>query len=261
LGDKEKVKIEVVNISKTFIGEYGQRVEALSNVSFKVYEGEFLTVVGPSGCGKTTLLRIIAGLEKPDEGYVKIDGKIVDGPVPGLGYIPQEFSLFPWRTVAGNIEFGLEVNGVPKIERVKVVKKLISLVGLEGFENSFPKELSGGMKQKVAIARALAIDPIVLLLDEPFANLDAQTRSYMQRELVRIWYKHRKTVIFVTHHLEEAIYLADRIILLSSRPGKVKMELKIDLPRPRVVTSPEFVEIRAWLLKEMEKNFIKTLNV
>lgn len=259
--DKEKVKIEVSNVSKTFIGEYGQRIEALRNVSFKVYEGEFLTVVGPSGCGKTTLLRVIAGLEKPDEGYVKIDGKIVDGPASGLGYIPQEFSLFPWRTVVGNIEFGLEVNGVPKAERKRIVKRLIGLVGLEGFEKSFPKELSGGMKQKVAIARALAIDPIVLLLDEPFANLDAQTRSYMQREFLRIWHEHRKTVIFVTHHIEEAVYLADRIILLSSRPGRVKMELKINLPRPRIVTSPEFVNVRAKLLKELEEDFIKTFNM
>ncbi len=255
------VKIEVVNVSKTFTGEYGQKVEALRDVSFKVYEGEFLTVVGPSGCGKTTLLRIIAGLEKPDKGYVKIDGKKVESPVNGLGYIPQDFSLFPWRTVIGNIEFGLEVNGVSRDERKKIVKELIGLVGLEGFENSFPKELSGGMKQKVAIARALAIDPIVLLLDEPFANLDAQTRSYMQRELERIWHEHKKTVIFVTHHIEEAIYLADRIILLSSRPGKVKMELKIDLPRPRIITSPEFVSIRAKLLKEMEEEFVKTFNV
>jgi len=230
-------KIIIENVSKTFSGE--REIVALSDVSFSVKENEFLCVLGPSGCGKTTLLNIIAGLEKLTSGRILVDGKEVKGPGADRGVIFQAYALFPWKTVLQNIEFGPKLRGVPKKQRRELAVKYIKSMGLAGFEHAYPKELSGGMKQRVAIARVYINDPAVLLMDEPFANLDAQTRSIMQEELIQIWKQFRKTVFFVTHNIEEAAYLADRIVILTARPGKVKEIVDVNSVLPSDRYSPE----------------------
>jgi NitT/TauT family transport system ATP-binding protein len=213
-----------------------------------VKKGEFLVLVGPSGCGKSTLLDILAGLAHPTSGAVYIDGKQVTGPALDRGIVMQGYALFPWRTVRQNIEFGLEINKTPKGERKAISDRFITLVGLDGFADRFPHELSGGMKQRVAIARALAYDPEVLLMDEPFAAVDAQTRENLQDELLRIWEATGKTIIFVTHSIEEAAFLGDRVAVLTANPGTLREIVKIDLPRPRhnsdIRSSAEFGWIR-----------------
>ncbi|MCU4717055.1 ABC transporter ATP-binding protein [Halobacteria archaeon HArc-curdl5-1] len=208
-------------------------VEALREISFDVDPGEFVTIVGPSGCGKTTLFRIIAGLQTPTDGEVRLDGEPIDGPGPELGIVFQEYHLFPWRTVAGNVGFGLEQNGTPAPERRERVQDLLELVGLEGFADSYPKDLSGGMKQRVALARALAPDPDLLLMDEPFGAVDAQTKTMLQEELLDIWDATGKTVLFVTHDIEEAVKLGDRVVVMDREPGRVQEILDVDLGRPR----------------------------
>ena len=243
-----KVKIRVENVTKVFTNDAVQ-VKALDNVTFDVYENEFLCIVGPSGCGKSTLLQIIAGLEPPTSGRVLVDGKEVTGPGPDRCLIFQENTLFPWRTLLQNVEYGLEIAGVDSGRRREIALKYIELVGLSGFENSYPHQLSGGMKKRGEIARALAIDPEVLLMDEPFGSLDAQTRKVMQGELLRIWEKDKKTVVFVTHSVIEAVFLADRIIVMSSRPGKVKGIINVDLPRPRDYKDSKFLKVREEVLK------------
>jgi len=255
-------KIYLENVSKVFPGE--REIEALSNVSFSVKENEFLCVLGPSGCGKTTLLNIIAGLETATSGKILVDGKEVSKPGADRGVIFQSYALFPWKTVLGNIEFGPKLRGVSKKERRELAMKYIKSMGLSGFENAYPKELSGGMKQRVAIARVYINDPTVMLMDEPFANLDAQTRSIMQEELIDIWRKFRKTVFFVTHNIEEAVYLADRIVIMTCRPGKVKeiVDVKSLLPSNRYSTegklSAEFIGLarKVW---DSIKEEIKTI--
>ena len=237
-------KVVIRNLTKVFEGDHGT-VVALDNVSTSVREGEFLCLLGPSGCGKTTLLRIVAGLTAPTEGEVLIGGQAVRGPGPDRAVVFQTYALFPWKTVRENIEFGLHARGVKEPERLNVSTKLIEVMGLGGFENAYPHALSGGMQQRVAIARALAVDPEVLLMDEPFGALDAQTRFAMQRELLRIWEIYRKTVLFVTHSIDEALYLGDRVLIISPRPGRVIEELAIKTPRPRSITSPEFMELKA----------------
>ncbi|OPY70407.1 MAG: Aliphatic sulfonates import ATP-binding protein SsuB [Syntrophorhabdaceae bacterium PtaU1.Bin034] len=221
---------------------------ALQNVSLEVKEGEFLALVGPSGCGKSTLLDILAGLGKPSSGSVYIDGRQVTGPALDRGVVLQGYALFPWRTTRQNVEFGLQIKKVPKAERKKISTHFINLVGLQGFEDRFPHELSGGMKQRVAIARALAYDPEVLLMDEPFAAVDAQTRETLQDELLRIWEETGKTIIFVTHSIEEAVFLADRVAVMTVNPGTVREIVPIDLPRPRqnsgIRSSPGFGWVR-----------------
>ena len=238
--------IEARNLRKTYESRDGN-VVALQDVSLQVNDSEFVSILGPRGCGKSTLLRIIDGLTPADSGEVLMDGKRVERPTQERGFVFQSFNLFPWRTVRGNIEFGIEIKGMPKAERRRTSERLIGLVGLQGFESKYPHELSGGMQQRVGIARALAIDPAVLLMDEPFGALDAQTREDMQDELLRIWAAARKTVLFVTHGIEEAIYLSDRVVIMTPRPGRILAELNVPFARPRSElhrTLPEFAALR-----------------
>ena len=224
--------VEVDHLSKVFVrGE--RRVTALHDLSLRVDVGEFVTVVGPSGCGKSTFLHILGGFIPPTEGSMRIAGREVTGPGPDRGVMFQELALFPWRTVLGNVTWGLEAQGRPKAERVAIAERHLDLVGLLAFKDAYPAELSGGMKQRVALARVLTFDPAVLLMDEPFGALDAQTRELMQEELQRIWVKTGKTVLFVTHDVEEAVYLGDRVVVFSARPGHIKAEVPVRLPRPR----------------------------
>ena len=247
-----KIKVEVNNISKSFSkSDDGTPLPVIEDVSFKVNDGEFLCIVGSSGCGKTTILRIIAGLQQADSGEVLLDGKKVESTSSKRGMVFQEFALFPWRTVEKNVEFGLEYKGLPPEERKELSKKFISMVGLSGYENSYPHQLSGGMKQRVAIARALVNDPDVLLMDEPFGALDAQTRNILQDELLRIWTETKKTIIFITHNVDEAVYLGDRVLVLTKRPAKIKKEFKINLSRRRKRTNLEFVMLRKDILEEL----------
>ncbi|HEX59454.1 MAG TPA: ABC transporter ATP-binding protein [Methanomicrobia archaeon] len=255
----DKIKIE--NLRKVFEVRGGGNVVALNDVSFSVREGEFVCIVGPSGCGKTTLLKIIAGLERPTSGVVTLDGKPVSGPGRDRCMVFQEYALFPWRTVLKNITFGLENLGIPKEERLKIAKRYIELVGLQGFEDRYPHELSGGMKQRVGIARALAIEPEVLLMDEPFGSLDAQTRNMLQKELLEIWEKTQKTILFVTHSVDEAVFLADKIVVLSARPAVVKEILEVDLSRMRDRTSQEFNEVRSKVLRILQEEAQKAMEM
>jgi NitT/TauT family transport system ATP-binding protein len=223
--------LEAVDVSYTYPGPTPTR--ALEDLSLEVQENEFLAVLGPVGCGKTTLLRIFAGFLRPTTGSVRCGGSAIDGPGPQRGYVLQEEAIFPWMTVRENIEFGLRAKGIPPEEREKVSGELIGLIGLAAFADAYPKELSAGMSKMVEVARVLATDPAILLLDEPFGALDAQTRARMQDALARLWEQRRKTVLFVTHDAEEALYLADRIVVLSPRPGRVQAQFAVDLPRPR----------------------------
>ncbi len=236
-------RIKITGIHKTFQLKPGQfvnvdgvesdSVTVLDGVDLTIRKGEFITLVGPSGSGKSVLLDIIGGLTLASSGTVEIDGKIITKPDPKTGYVFQQYALFPWRTALANIEYALEVRGVGRRERTDKARYFLSLFGLSGFEDRFPNQLSGGMQQRVAIARALAADPEVLLMDEPFAALDAQTRELLQAELLRIWEKINTTVVFVTHSIDEAIFLADRIVVMTARPGRVKEIIDVDLPRPR----------------------------
>ena len=223
----------------------GQSIEVLEDVSLAVRPGEFVTIVGPSGCGKTTLLRIFAGLIPLSDGYVLHDGKPINGPSPSIGFVFQSDNLMPWRTVWDNIGLGPELRGERKRTYAPRIERLLDLVGLSGFERYYPHQLSGGMRQRINLARALAIEPDVLLMDEPFAALDAQTREIMQDELLHIWRGTGNTVIFITHQIDEALFLADRLVILAARPGRVQEVLEVDIPRPRsleVKRSARFVE-------------------
>lgn len=251
----DKIKAECVK--KKFKLKEGQRVnnngmlsneiEVLNGIDLSIRKGEFITLVGPSGCGKSVLLDIIGGLTNLTGGKVYHDEKSIEGPNAKTGYVFQQYALFPWRNALSNIEFGLETKNVPKEERTKIATKLLSQFGLSGFGDRFPYQLSGGMQQRVAIARALATNPDVLLMDEPYAALDAQTREILQDELLRIWEETHTTVIFVTHSIDEAVYLADRVAVFTARPGVIKQVINIDLPRPRngnIRSSPEFADNR-----------------
>ncbi|KYK35644.1 MAG: ABC transporter ATP-binding protein [Theionarchaea archaeon] len=243
--------ITLENVTKS-IGD----LKILENVSFSVDKGEFLCMVGPSGCGKTTLLKCIAGL-RSYEGEIFIEGIKSEGIDKKIGLVFQEFSLFPFRTVKGNMEFGLEIQKRPRKERKETVEALIDLVQLHGFETAYPWELSGGMQKKVGIARALATDPEILLMDEPFVSLDAQTRNMLQKELLRIWQKTQKTIVFVTHNVDEAVFLADQVMVLTKRPATIKKEFSVDLKRERDRTSSEFVSVRKEILKELEAEYAR----
>jgi len=216
-----KNSLQIKNLGMIYQSQAGA-VTALDNLSFEVKESEFIVAVGPSGCGKSTMLKVVAGLQAPTSGDVFLDNQKILGPSPDKAMVFQNFSLFPWKTVWQNIEFGPRINGVNKQKRTKQVEYYLKVTGLEGFENNYPRQLSGGMQQRVAIARALVMQPRILLLDEPFGALDAMNRTIMQEELVRIWSEHRPAVLFITHSVEEAIYLADRVIIFTRRPGKIK---------------------------------------
>jgi ABC-type nitrate/sulfonate/bicarbonate transport system ATPase subunit len=235
-------QIELRTVGYVYEGTEG-RVEALRDVSFAVGAAEFLCVVGQSGCGKTTMLNIVAGFLTPTRGEILIGGQAITGQGFDRGVVFQDFAqLFPWRTARRNVEFGLEMKGLPRAQRAEVAMNFLRLVGLEKFAGAYPHELSGGMQQRVAIARALAYNPTVLLMDEPFAALDALTRDEMQRFLVDVWRETKKTVVYVTHNVAEAVYLADRIVVLTPHPGTVKADVEVTLPRPRDPLSVEFVE-------------------
>jgi NitT/TauT family transport system ATP-binding protein len=246
--------IEVRNVSKRFISR-GDVVTALKNISLNIPKEKFVCVIGPSGCGKTTLLNIIAGLEQSSEGEVLVKNKVVSSPGLDRAVVFQEHTLFPWKTTEQNIEFGLISKNLPKNERKEIVKRFINLTRLSGFETKYPRELSGGMKQRVAIARALAVDPDILLLDEPFGSLDAQTRFILQEELLRIWNETKKTILFVTHSIEEATYLADTVVVITATPGKVKENIDILRRRPRSLKDQvEYIEfLKKSIREEVEK--------
>ena len=232
--------VQVSGVSKRYASEQGS-VRALADVTFGVDPGEFVCIVGPSGCGKTTLFRILAGLEPATRGQVTLNDSVVTEPTPNMGIVFQEYHLFPWRTVRGNIAFGLEkAVGLDGTDRDQRVQQLIDLVGLAGFEDSYPKSLSGGMKQRVALARALAIDPALLLMDEPFGAVDAQTRERLQDELLEIWQETGKTILFVTHDVEEAVTLADRVVVMGRDPGQLREIVPVDIDRPRSRTDAAF---------------------
>lgn len=239
------VAVSCKGIKKTFVNEdTGVSKEVVKSFDLTVQENEFVVLFGPGECGKTTILNMIAGLERPSEGTVTVNGKEIAAPGPDVGVVYQTISLFPWMTVMGNVEYGPKMRGVPKKERQERAQRYIDLVGLKGFEKHYPVKISGGMKQRVGIARAYCNEPYLLVMDEPFGALDAQTRYLMQAEVERIWKSEKKTVLFVTNNIEEALYLADRIIVLRNCPTEIKAEYKIDLPRPRNYTDPEFLRLR-----------------
>ena len=248
-------RLSIQNVSKVFPGNKGGTpTTALQPTSLEVEDNDFITVLGPSGCGKSTLLRLVAGLETPTSGEILLDGQRVRGPGADRGVVFQSYTLFPWLNVRQNICFGLREKGMAAAEQKEISDYFIAHVGLKGFESHFPKQLSGGMQQRVAIARALANDPKILLLDEPFGALDNQTRVVMQELLLGIWEKHRKTVIFVTHDIDESIFMANRVAVFSARPGRIKADVAVNLPHPRhytVKTSPEFMELKAVLTEEI----------
>lgn len=240
---KKRGILSLRNITKTYVVE-NKVVEVIKNISFDVFDNEFLVILGPGHCGKTVLLNLIAGLEKPLTGDIFLDGQKITGADSRISMVFQNLALLPWKTVMGNVEIGPLLAGIDKKTRREKAQKFIDLVRLNGFESYYINQLSGGMKQRVGIARAYTNDPEILLMDEPFGQLDAQTRYYMQEEIQRIWLEEKRTVVFVTNNIEEAIFLGDRIVLLSKAPGKIKEIYDIDLPRPRDTVSPEFLDIR-----------------
>jgi len=240
---EDGVKLHIHNVSKVYRSD-GSDVLAIDEIDLKIKNKEFATILGPSGCGKSTLLRIVAGLIKPTRGVVRLDGDVISGPGQDRGMVFQSYTLFPWLTVRENVQFGLEISGTPKAKLKEIAQEFVEKVGLKGFELTYPKGLSGGMKQRVAIARALANNPAILLLDEPFGALDAQTRSLMQELLTQVWEELHKTILFVTHDVEEAIFLSDRVFVMTARPGRIKAEIDIPLERPR---SYEFKSTEAFL--------------
>lgn len=257
-------KLKAANISMKFRTRRGSEVTAVDNLSLDVGDREFISIVGPSGCGKSTLLRVIAGLVEPSAGEVFLDGQRIDGPSAERGMVFQSYTLFPWLTVRGNVEFGSHLKALPAAQRTQTAQEYIEMVGLKGFEHHYPKELSGGMMQRVAIARALANDPKVLLMDEPFGALDAQTRIIMQELLVNLWQRTPKTILFVTHDIDEAIFLSERVYIMTARPGRIKQTLVVDLPYPRsldLVTEPLFIEMKRAVLNSIKEEGLKAINM
>ncbi len=260
----DAVKLSARDVSLTFRNRGQMPVTALDHVSLDVGDREFAAIVGPSGCGKSSLLYLAAGLQQPSTGTILLDGVPVAGPGRQRGMVFQSYTLFPWLTVLQNVAFGLALRRVPAGERESVAQGYVREVGLEGFERAYPSQLSGGMMQRVALARAMANDPEILLMDEPFGALDSQTRSVMQQLLLRVWEHHHKTVIFVTHDIEEAIFLADRIYVMTARPGRFKAEIPVPLPRPRTVemmTSDAFVALKRRIIELLQEEVLRSLGL
>jgi ABC-type nitrate/sulfonate/bicarbonate transport system ATPase subunit len=256
----DELKLRAEHVRKEF-RQGRQEILALADVTMGVRANEFITIVGTTGCGKSTFLNIVAGLEQPSGGLLTIDGKPVAGPGLDRGMVFQTYSLFPWQTVLRNVEFGLGKKGMGRRERREVARQHIDMVGLSGFEHAYPAQLSGGMQQRVAIARALAYDPSLLLMDEPFGALDAQTRGLMQELLLRIWEQHKTTVLFITHDVDEAIFLADRLYVMTARPGRIKTEISVELERPRpyeLQTAPEFIVIKREVMQLIREESLRS---
>jgi NitT/TauT family transport system ATP-binding protein len=261
--ENSAAKLVVQHLRKSFRSQRSaDPIQVFDDISFEVRPSEFISLVGPSGCGKTTFLRILDGLIPRDEGEILLDGKAVIKPGPDKGFVFQDSSLLLWRTVIDNVILGPELQGVDKKEARKKAAHYISLVGLKGFEHHYPHELSGGMQQRVNLARALIVDPEILLMDEPFASLDAQTREIMQAELLKMWGETLKTVIFVTHQIEEAVYLSDRVVVFSARPTKIREIIKVDLPRPRsleVKRSAKFLDLTGHVWSLIQEEVLKSM--
>jgi NitT/TauT family transport system ATP-binding protein len=258
-GSTSKIKVKIDNVKKVYNGRNGEMI-ALNGVSLDIADNEFICVIGPSGCGKSTLLNIIAGLDTATSGNIYVDEKVVEGPGPERGVVFQQYALFPWLTVRKNVEFGLKLKGIKKEEADKITSKYLKMVDLEDFADSYPKELSGGMKQRVAIARAYAVNPEVLLMDEPFGALDAQTRTQLQSELLKAWENERKTCFFITHDVDEAIILAQRVVIMSARPGRVKEVVNIDIPYPRTQETKmtkEFIELKNYIWSRVYQEYLE----
>jgi NitT/TauT family transport system ATP-binding protein len=256
-------EIEVKDVSKIFASKDGD-VVALKDLSFSIQDGEFLAIVGASGCGKTTLLNLIAGFIRPNAGQIMLQGREIAGINPQCGMIFQQYALFPWKTVQENVEFGMKMKRLPKKNRRARATEFIELVGLKGFENSYPHALSGGMKQRVSIARALANDPEVMLLDEPFAALDAMTRQVLQEQLVKIYEESRKTIIFITHSIDEALLLSSRIIIMTARPGRIAQNIVNDLPYPRnasVQLSERYIQLKKEIWDSVQAEVLKSMEL
>jgi len=255
-------KLSIDNVALRFGGNSGHAVTALERISLDVAHQEFAVIVGPSGCGKTSLLRLVAGLIEPSEGTITLDGAEVIGPGHDRGMVFQSYTLFPWLSVRENVEFGLKIGGVAPAERARIARHFIGEVGLAGFEDAYPKQLSGGMMQRVALAGAVANDPAILLMDEPFGALDSQTRSLMQELLLGLWQHTHKTVLFITHDIDEAILLGDRVHVMTARPGRIKERVEIDIPRPRSVdtlTSPEFMAIKRRIMALIHEEAVRAM--
>lgn len=258
-GEKSTIKVKIDNVKKCYQGRTGE-VIALNGVNLDIKENEFVTVVGPSGCGKSTLLNIMAGLLEPTSGKVICNGKEIKGTSAERGVVFQQYALFPWLTVLKNVKFPLQMRGLPAEEVDRIAMKYIRMVDLEKFKESYPKELSGGMKQRVAIARAYAANPEVLLMDEPFGALDAQTRTQLQQDLLETWEREQKTCFFITHDVDEAIILGQRVVIMSARPGRIKEIIDIDIPYPRdqaTKLTPEFVELKNRIWALVYKEFLE----
>ncbi len=258
-GEERVTKLKIDNVKKIYQTRKGE-MTALNGVNLDIKENEFICVVGPSGCGKSTLLNIIAGLDTPTSGAVYIDGKKIEGTGTERGVVFQQYALFPWLTVLKNVMFGLKLQGKSDVEAKEIAMKYIKMVQLEDFVNHYPKELSGGMKQRVAIARAYAVKPEVLLMDEPFGALDAQTRTQLQTELLKTWESERKTCFFITHDVDEAIILAQRVIVMSARPGRIKDIVDIDIPYPRdqeTKMSPRFMELKNHIWSQVYQEYLE----
>ena len=256
-------KLLIEGVSRTFAGPRGSATPALAPTDLAVASNDFITLLGPSGCGKSTLLRIVAGLDRPSSGRALLNGREIRGPGRDRGMVFQSYTLFPWLTVAQNIGFGLRERGVSQQRQREVVAGFLDQMGLAGFENHLPRQLSGGMQQRTAIARALANEPDVLLMDEPFGALDNQTRGLMQELLLDIWEKHRTTILFVTHDIEEAVFMASRVVVMTARPGRIRADLPVDLPHPRsyrIKTTPEFNALKARLADEIRVEAVKVAN-
>ncbi|CUH95985.1 putative ABC transporter ATP-binding protein MJ0412 [Propionispora sp. 2/2-37] len=252
----------VYGVTKEFENR-GKTITALEETYLNVAPKEFVSILGPSGCGKSTLLRMVGGLTKPTRGQIILDKKVIREPGADRGMVFQAYTLFPWLTVVENIEYGLAQKHMPKQERREVAQNYVEIVGLKGFETAYPKALSGGMKQRVALARALANNPEILLLDEPFGALDMQTRGLMQELLLDVWQKYPKTILMVTHDIEEAVFLADRVVVMTSRPGSIKEIINVDLPRPRdyhVKTSEQFIEYKRQAMELIHEESVKSIN-